>query len=196
MDVVADEDERAFVLLERADEGVDAADVQVGRRLVHEQQIRRIEQQLDQREARFFSAAQHGDRLEDIVAAEEERAEHRARHLLGDGILHVLHALQHGLLRVQHLHAMLREVADLHVVPEFARARCTGSAPPSSLSSVDLPAPFGPDEHGALAALRLEVDPVVNHEVAVGVMHVLERDDALAARAAAAGSGSAPSSPG
>ena len=62
MHVVADENERAFVLLERADERVDRADIEVRRRLVHEQEIRRIKEQLDEREARFLAAAQHADR--------------------------------------------------------------------------------------------------------------------------------------
>ena len=75
MHVVADENERPFVLLERADQGVDRADVEMRRRLVHEQKIRRIEQQFDEREARFLAAAQDADRLENIVAAEKERAE-------------------------------------------------------------------------------------------------------------------------
>ena len=65
MDIVADENERPLVLLQRADQRVDAADVEVGRRLVHEQQVRRIEQQLDQRQPRLLSAAEHGHRLED-----------------------------------------------------------------------------------------------------------------------------------
>ena len=72
--------------MERADERVDRADVEVRRRLVHEQQVRRIEQQLHEREARLLAAAEHGDGLEDIVAAKQERAEHGARGLLADGV--------------------------------------------------------------------------------------------------------------
>ena len=82
MDIVRDEDERPLVLLQRVDQRVDAADIEMRRRLIHEQEIRRIEQQLHQREARLFAAAQDGHRLEDIVAAKEERAEHGARGLL------------------------------------------------------------------------------------------------------------------
>jgi hypothetical protein len=50
MNVMADEDERAFVLLQRADERVDAAHVEMCRRLVHEQEVRRIEQQTHEHE--------------------------------------------------------------------------------------------------------------------------------------------------
>src|SRR5207237_2551843 len=43
MYVVADEDERPVILLERADEGVDRADVQMCGRLVHEHEVGGIE---------------------------------------------------------------------------------------------------------------------------------------------------------
>ena len=42
------------------------------RRLVHEQEIRRIKQQFDEREARFFAAAQDANRFENIVAAKKK----------------------------------------------------------------------------------------------------------------------------
>ena len=46
------------ILLQRADERVDAGHVEMRRRLVHEQEIRRIEQQLDQRQPALFAAAE------------------------------------------------------------------------------------------------------------------------------------------
>jgi hypothetical protein len=51
VNVMADEHERAFVLLQRADEGVDAAHVEMRRGLIHEQEVRRIEQQAHKHEA-------------------------------------------------------------------------------------------------------------------------------------------------
>ena len=44
MNVVTNKDERPVILLERADEGIDRADIEMCRRLVHEQKVRRIEQ--------------------------------------------------------------------------------------------------------------------------------------------------------
>ena len=73
--VVADEDERALVLLERVDQRVDAGHVEVRGRLVQKQQVRRLEEELHERETAFLTAAQHSDALEDIVAAEEKGAE-------------------------------------------------------------------------------------------------------------------------
>ena len=40
--VVTDEDEGPFVVFQRVDQGVDRLNVQVGRRLVHQEQIRRL----------------------------------------------------------------------------------------------------------------------------------------------------------
>ncbi len=61
-----------FVLRERADQSVDRTDIEMRRRLVHEKKIRRVEQQLDEREARFLATAQDADCLEDIVAPEKK----------------------------------------------------------------------------------------------------------------------------
>ena len=60
------------ILLERANESVDRADIQMRRRLVHEQEVRRIEQKLNQRQPRFLAAAEHTDRFENIVAAKKK----------------------------------------------------------------------------------------------------------------------------
>ena len=122
MHVVADEDERSLVLLERADEGVDGPDIQVRGRLVHEQEIWRIEQQLDERKARFFSAAEDRDWLEYVVAPKEERAENRPGDLFAGRVFHILHALQNGVPGIEHFHAVLREIADFDVVPQLALA--------------------------------------------------------------------------
>jgi hypothetical protein len=44
MNVVTDKDERPVILLERADESIDRADIEMCRRFVHEHKVRRIEQ--------------------------------------------------------------------------------------------------------------------------------------------------------
>ena len=56
MHIVTDEDERAFVVFQRADEGVDRGDVEVGRRLVHQEEIRRLHEETGKGEAGFFAA--------------------------------------------------------------------------------------------------------------------------------------------
>ena len=84
IDVVADEDEGAFKLAERVHEGVNAGHVQVGGRLVHEQEVGRVEQELDEGEPAFFAAAEDVHLFEDVVAAKEEAAEEGADELFGD----------------------------------------------------------------------------------------------------------------
>ena len=55
------------------------------------------------------------------------------------------------------------------------------STPARIFSNVDLPAPFGPDQHDALAALGLEIHAAIDHVFAVGLVDVLELDDPQAA---------------
>ncbi len=66
------------------------------RRLVHQQQVRRIEQQFHQREPALLAAAQHADLLEHIVAAKQKTAEQRADELLGDALRRVERLFEHA----------------------------------------------------------------------------------------------------
>jgi hypothetical protein len=58
--------------LERVDERVDRRDVEVGRRLVHQQQVGRVDEEAGEGEAGFLAAGEHGDLLVNVVLAEEE----------------------------------------------------------------------------------------------------------------------------
>lgn len=84
MHVVADEDEGAFVVLECGDEGVDGLDVEVGRRLIHEEEVRRLHEDAGEGEAGFFAAGEDVDGFMDVVFAEEEGTEDGAGLLLGE----------------------------------------------------------------------------------------------------------------
>src|SRR5258708_28963385 len=86
------------------------------------QEIGRVEQQLDEREAALLATAQDADALEDVIAAKQKAAEDGADELLGDALGRVQGLLEHGALRLQHVHAVLRIVAGLGVVAEFAHA--------------------------------------------------------------------------
>src|SRR6266478_5079371 len=100
IDIVADEDQRASELVEGKSEGVDARHVQVCGGLVHEEEIRRIKQQLHQRKAALLTATEHADLFEDVVAAEKEAAEQRADELFGDALGCVKSLLKHRVRRV------------------------------------------------------------------------------------------------
>src|SRR6266699_4068436 len=78
IDVVADENERALVFVERGGERVDAGNVEMRRWLVHQNQVRRVEEELYQRQPALLAAAQHAHLFKYVVAAKEKTAEHGA----------------------------------------------------------------------------------------------------------------------
>ena len=176
IDVVADEDEGAFELVERVGQRIDARQVQVRGRLVHEQQVRRVQEQFHQRQAALLAAAQHLDLLEHIVAAKEETAEQGADELLGQALRGIERLLEHGAVQVQHVHAILRVVAGLGVVAERALARLRREHAPENLQQRGFARPVRPHQHDALAALRLETHAAVHHAFAVGKVDVLQLD--------------------
>ena len=169
---MADEDERALVGVERGDERVGARDIEVCARLVHEQQIGRGEEEFREGEARFFAAAEDGDFLVHIVLAEEERAEERARGLLGEaGVVNAqLHRLgEDGVPGVQHIEAVLGKIAGPDVVAEFAGAGLDRHDAGQDFQQGGLARTVGADEHDALAAFRGEMQPAVDDLAAIGL---------------------------
>src|SRR5206468_4097696 len=126
MNVVTNKDQRPVILLERADEGIDRADIEMCRRLVHQQKVRRIEQQPDKGQSRFFAAAQNRDGFENIVAAKQKRTKHSARGLFGHRIRHIARALENGMAGVEHVDSVLREITCAYIMSELARAMLHG----------------------------------------------------------------------
>src|ERR1035441_7897445 len=141
-------------------------------RLVHEQQVRRIQQQLHQRQAALLTAAEHLDLLEHIVPAEEKTAEQRADELLCQALRGVERLFEHRAVQVQHVHAILRVVAGLDVVAEGVRALLRRQDAPEYLQQGGLARPVRPHQHDALAALRLEIHPAIHLVFAVGIVDV------------------------
>ena len=97
------------------------------------QEIRRSQQQLHQGEAAFFAAAQDADRLEDVVAPEQEGSEQGADRLFGDARDPVAGLLEHGALQVEHLGAVLGKVTDRKPVARCHAARIQGEHPGKNL---------------------------------------------------------------
>src|ERR1043166_293009 len=162
INVVADEDERALELIERVEQGVNARHVWMGGWLVHEQQVRRIEEQFHQREPAFLAAAQHTHALEHVVAAEKKTAEQRADELFGDTLRRVERLFEHGVGRVEHVHAILRVVTGLGVVTEFARAGLRLEHAAENFQQRGFARAIRPDEHDALSAFRDEINAAIN----------------------------------
>ena len=73
------------------------------------------------------------------------------------------------LARVQRLELMLGEVRDVHVQAERARARVGLEHAREHLEQGRLAGAVRPDERDLVAAVQREVEPVVDHEVPVGL---------------------------
>jgi hypothetical protein len=177
--VVADEDERPVVRLERAHEGVDRGDVEVRRRLVHQEEVRRLDEEAREREARLLAAGEDGHLLVDVVLAEEEGAEDRAALLLGELVLvrpQLHHVLEDRRAGGEVIEAVLGEVAGDDVAAELARPALDRDDAGQDLEERRLARAVRPDEHDPLAALRHEVEVPVDDLIAVGLVDVLQLD--------------------
>nr|GEZ90996.1 hypothetical protein [Tanacetum cinerariifolium] len=73
--VVADEDQRARVVLQRQVQRLDRLHVQVVGRLVHDQHVRLLQDQLAEQHAALLTTGDDLDRLEDLVVGEQHAAQ-------------------------------------------------------------------------------------------------------------------------
>src|ERR1035441_2175702 len=119
--------------------------------LIHEKQVRLIQQQLPQRQPALLPAAEHLDLLEHIVTAEQKTAEQRADELLRQALRSVERLFEHGVVQVQHIDAILRVIAGLDVVAESVRALLRRQDAPEYLQQGGLARPVRPHQHDALA---------------------------------------------
>ena len=116
VNVVTDENQGAFVVFECSDEGVDAAHVEVGGGLIHEEEVWGFQEHTHEGEAAFFATAEDSNELEDIVTAKQKGAEEGAGQLLTGATGKIHGGLKHGVLHVQRVTAILGEVTELGVV--------------------------------------------------------------------------------
>jgi len=96
--------------------------------------------------------------------------------LLSQALRRVERLFEHGAVRVQHVHAILRVVAGLDVVAERARARLRREDLGQNLQQRRFARPVRPHQHHALAALRLEAHPAIDYRFAVGMVDILQLD--------------------
>ncbi|CAM2143964.1 conserved protein of unknown function [Pararobbsia alpina] len=125
--VVTDEHHGAFEFVERHAERFACGQIKVIGRFVEQQQVGALPHNHAQHEPRLFAAAHRADRLMDHVAAEVERAEERAKRLLGAALAggaHVRrrvlgeadHVLHRRVERTQHVEFLLCEIADVQAL--------------------------------------------------------------------------------
>src|SRR5690606_37417556 len=120
--VVRDDDERAGVLPERLDEDGLARHVEVVGRLVEDEEVGGGEERAGEGEPALLAAGEHADGLEDVVAAEQERAEEAAQLGLGAVLRGVAERGEGGLVRVERVGLVLREERRSDLAAELARA--------------------------------------------------------------------------
>ena len=116
--VVAHHDHRAFVIMDGSFQDVLGADIEVVGRLIEQQEIIRLKQQLAQRQPASLSPAQHLHFFVDVIATEKERAE-QSPHLLA----HIAHGqlvdrFKNRLLGIELLFLVLFEVTHEHAVTQ------------------------------------------------------------------------------
>src|SRR6266568_7667059 len=107
IDIVADESEGALELVEGVGQRVNARQIQMGGRLIHQQQVGWIQQQLHQSQTAFFTPAQDVDFLEHVIAAKQEAAQQCADELLGNPLRSLKGFFKYGALGIEHLGAIL-----------------------------------------------------------------------------------------
>ena len=181
MHVVGNEHERSLVAFERHGQGLDGGDVEVGGGLVHQQEVGRVDEELDQVEAALFAAAEHLGQLVDLLLAEHEAAEDGARLVLAQVGSAGQDLVEDGLLGVEGIGAVLAEVAELGVVPDLALALLELEHAGHDLEQGGFAGAVGTHEHRPLAAFDGHVEAGIDLEGTVGHVDALEGDGALAA---------------
>ena len=146
------------------------------RRLIHQQQVARLDEQLGEGDARLLATRQHLDRLVGVVAAEHERAEDRAharRWRLGRRALDDLIDRRRQIERVG---VVLRVVPDLDVVADLDRAAIPRQLAGDHPQQRGLAGAVDADDADLFAALDREVDAREHDVIAVRLPETLDLD--------------------
>ena len=181
MDVMADEDERAFVATEGEDEGFDRMDIEVSGGLIHEEEVWGIDEKFDEIEAGFFSTGKDLGFFVDFFFAKEEGAENAPGFIFGECSIGVHDFLEDGFLGVEGGGAVLTEVPNFRIEAEFSFAALGFEDSAEEFEEGAFAAAVGADEDGAFAAFDVEIEASVDGIVAVTEVNFFEADDALAA---------------
>ena len=110
MDVVTDENQCAFVLEKRLGQTLDTVDVEVRRRLVHQQKVRRVDEKLHQVDPTLFAPGEDLAFFKDIFPAKQEAAEDSAGIIFAEGRTHPHHFIYHRAFGLESGAAVLAEI--------------------------------------------------------------------------------------
>ena len=164
-------------------EHVLGAHVQVVGGLVEDEEVHRLEQQLDHGQAAALAAREHLDLLVRRLAAKHERAQYVADAQADVALGHAVDGVEHRQLAVEQLGLVLRVVADFDVMAQLEVA-LKGYFAHDTLDEGGLAFAVLADKGHLFAALDGEVHVVEHAVVAVVLAHVLA-DDGIVARARA-----------
>ena len=179
--VVGDEEHRPLEAPERLDEHLLRGHVEVVGRLVQHEEVRRIVEHLGQDHARLLPSGEDAAPLVGLVPGEPEGAgrapssgaDRRERE-------RPLERLEHGLVGVEELHRVLREVPHLHARPHAHAAAVGLRLPGDELQERRFPGAVHPHHAPPFAPANEEVEPVVDLPLAVGLLHRFELGHVLA----------------
>ena len=178
--VVTDQDNRTLEAFQRLLQHVHARYVQVVRRLVQTQKRRGLHEHLGQRKARLLAAGKHRDLLVHVLAVEEKRAQQAldlgARPARSRGV----QLGKHGLFQVELFELVLGEIAHVHVGAVHQPPARGLLHAGHHLQQRGFARAVGSHKRDLLAAPDVQIQPVVDRLVAVGLHHALQVHDALA----------------
>ena len=162
--VVADQDHRALVVVERAHQRLARIDVEMVGGLVEDEQMRAVERRQREQQAGLLAARQVLRLGVGLADAEAERAEPGAALRLG-GLGHqVEHVLVGRLAGGQVVHLVLGEIADHDLVGGVAPARHRREAPGDQLGERALAVAVGAEQADAVVGIEPQVE-VLQHRV-------------------------------
>ena len=115
---MADEDQRARVVLQRQVECFDRFHVEVVGRLVHQHDVGLAEDQLAEQHAALFTPGNHLHRFADFVVGEQHAAEGAAHQLLA-ALGPLRHPFEQGAVVLEVVGVVLCEVADVGAFGPF-----------------------------------------------------------------------------
>ncbi len=171
--VVARADDRAFVPLQCFDELAPRGAVEVVGRLVEEEDVRRLDEKLGQRDPASFAAREHAHRLEHVVALEQELPEDGPQLHIWRAAGHGAHLFDDGAVVVERFVLVLVVIAGAGAFGPLDDTLCRCDEPRGDAQEGALPAPVRADEHHLLAALDVQVHIHEDEVVAVGMADML-----------------------
>ena len=151
----------------------------MGGGLIHQQKIRRIDEELDEVKTGFFATREHGCAFFNIGAAEQEGAENGAGFVFAQGRAGAHDFFKHGVVFVERLRAMLGVVAELGGIADVDFSAIDRDDAGEDFKQRGFARAIGPDEDDFIAALNGEIEVFVNLLGAVGLRDFLELDDFL-----------------